>query len=277
VSVSGNEAGVVARELSSSCAHELFIRRALPRPLTVSLPAAVLASFAVFHRPALVSDKPPEGLLASELYNTYELESYYPAYVRRLADLAGRRYYVVPAFAHQADEARIECLFRHVDQAKLLAQQHRRAAEALYCFIEVPERRGTDPGCEPFAANEQSARVFGASDFLRDPLVELVPDGVAAVRITYREHPTLTLAVSENAFAFTPPPPAPAAAATLHRLQGRILTGNPTEYNEALAQTDPTKIEWLNRAGRVIRTIRPPTRPSIEATSIGGIRAPIGG
>jgi hypothetical protein len=97
------------------------------------------------------------------------------------------------------------------------------------------------------------------------------------VRITYQEHHPLTLAVSENAFAFTPPPPAPAAAATLHRLQARIVTGDPTEYNEALAQTDPTKIEWLNRADRVTRTIRPPTTASIEATSIGGIRAPIGG
>lgn len=67
-------------------------------------------------------------------------------------------------------------------------------------------------------------------------------------------------------------------AVALRQLQARALSGDPTQYNADLIQTDPTKVEWLNHAGVVIRTIEPPpTKESVAVTSIGGIRAPIGG
>ncbi len=215
-------------------------------------------------------------MLASELYSSYELASYQPAYVRRLQELAGRRYFVVPAFA-QFSMARAECLSRRVDRAELLGEQRRRAAEPLYCFIAVPEQEGTSPGCEPFAATGQSARVFAASDVLREPQIELVPDGVAAVRITYRDHAPVVVAVSKNAFAFTPPAAPSGSAVALRQLQHLVLSGTPAQYNTAFIQTDPTKLEWLNPVGAVIRTIEPPRKASVEAFSIGGIRAPVGG
>ncbi len=276
LSVSGNRSDVIARHVSGSCARELFAPRAWPKPLGAPLPAGVRSSFAVFRRATLPGDAPPKGLLASELYNNYELASYYPAYVRRLPGPAGRHSFVVPAFA-QVNGPQEACLPLHVDRAVLRAQQRRRAAELLYCFIEVPERKGLSLGCEPFAAIGQSENVFSASDFLRQPLVELVPDGVAAVRVTYRGRTPIVVAVSENAFAFTPPFCPPRLAAGLRRLQERVVTGNPSRYNRALIQTDPTKIEWLNRAGGLTRVIEPPTRKSLEATSVGAIRAPIGG
>lgn len=269
--------GIVAHYVSGSCARELFAPRATPKALGAPLQASVLSRFALLRRKALPGDELAKGVLASELYNSYELASYYPAYVRRLQELDGRHYFVVPAFAQQMNMTRVECLSRRADRAALLAQQRRRAAEPLYCLIAVPEPQGMYLGCEPFAAIGESARVFGASDFLRQPLVELVPDGVAAVRITYLDRPPVIVVVSENAFAFTPPPAPPSVAAAIRRLQGRALSGNPSQYNKALVQTDPTRLEWLNHAGAVIRTIEPPTKASVEATSIGGIRAPIEG
>ncbi len=276
LSVSGNESDVVARYASGSCARELFAPRSRAKPLGIPLPAGARSSFAVFRRATLPGDAPPKGALATELYNNYELASYYPAYVRQLPGPTGRRDFVVPAFA-QVNEPQEACLPLHVNRAVLRAQQRRRAVDLLYCFIEVPERKGLSLGCEPFAAIGQSENVFSASDFLREPLVELVPDGVAAVRVTYRGRTPIVVAVSENAFAFTPPSCPPRLAAVLRRLQERVVTGNPSRYNRALRQTDPTKIEWLNRAGGVTRVIEPPTRKSIEATSVGAIRAPIGG
>ncbi len=276
LSVSGNRSDVVAHYASGSCARELFAPRAWPKPRGVPLPAGARSSFAVFRRATLPGDAPPKGALASELYNSYELASYYPAHVRRLPGPAGRRYFVVPAFA-QVNEPQEVCLPLHLDRAVLRAQQRRRAVDLLYCFIEVPEKKGVSLGCEPFAAIGQSENVFSASDFLREPLVELVPDGVAAVRVTYRGRASIVVSVNENAFAFTPPSCPPRLAAVLRRLQERVVTGNPSQYNRMLIHTDPTKIEWLNRAGALTRVIEPPTRKSLEATSVGAIRAPIGG
>ena len=281
---------VVANHLSSACAQEFFAPRARPKPIATPLQAGVLASFAIFRRAALPGDEPPAGQLppgglAGQLYNEDELASYYPAYVRRLATSSGRRYYVVPAFA-QFKLAFAECSAPHSDRALQIEQRHRRAVEPLYCLIEVPKRKGTTVGCEPFAAINQSARVFGASDFLGKPMLELVPDGVVAVRIAYRDHAPLVVAVRENAFAFTPPPPPPSVAAVLRRLLHQAFAKSTTaaqqrtgamEYDERLLETDPTRIEWLNHAGDAVRTIEPPTTASLEATSIGGTRAPIGG
>jgi hypothetical protein len=281
---------VAANHLSSACAEEFFQPRAKPKPIATPLQAGVLARFAIFRRAALPGDEPaasqlPPGGLGRQLYNEDELASYYPAYVRRLGTLSGRRYYVVPAFA-QVKMAFAECSAPRSDRALQIQQRHRRAVDPLYCLIEVPERKGTTVGCEPFAAINLSARVFGASDFLGKPIIELVPDGVAAVRIAYRAHARLMVAVRENAFAFTPPPPPPSVAAVLQRLFDRAFAKSTTaaqqrtgaiEYDKRLLETDPTRIEWLNHAGDVVRTIEPPTTASLEATSIGGTRAPIGG
>jgi hypothetical protein len=65
------------------------------------------------------------------------------------------------------------------------------------------------------------------------PIVELAPDGVAPVRIVYRD--------------------------------------------EIVHETDPTKLEWLDSAGRVVRVVNAPAAGRGAATSIGDLRAPMGG
>jgi hypothetical protein len=224
---------VAANHLSSACAEEFFAPRATPKQIATPLQAGVLASFAIFRRAALPSDEPPAsqlppGGLARQLYNEDELASYYPAYVRRLATLSGRRYYVVPALA-QVKMAFAECSAPHSDRALQIEQRRRRAVEPLYCFMEVPESKGATVGCEPFAATDQSVRVFGASGFLGKPMLELVPDGVAAVRIAYRDHAPLVVAVRENAFAFTPPP---------------HLQGSPRFCDGSSTEPSPNRRQW---------------------------------
>ncbi|MGH2865274.1 MAG: hypothetical protein ACRDJX_08505 [Solirubrobacteraceae bacterium] len=120
----------------------------------------------------------------------------------------------------------------------------------------------------------------------KDVIVELVPDGVASVRIAYRGTPPVVVPVSENAFWFTPPPPAPRVAAELKRLEPDVVATHLSraqrrrftlQWEEAVQETEPTKIEWLDNAGGLARTISPPTAASSSLTSVGNLRAPIEG
>ncbi|HTA14074.1 MAG TPA: hypothetical protein VK781_04370, partial [Solirubrobacteraceae bacterium] len=119
-----------------------------------------------------------------------------------------------------------------------------------------------------------------------EPVVELVPDGVASVRIAYSETPEITVPVSENAFTFTPPLPTPRVAAELKRLEPRIVATRLTaaqrrrvtlQWNKTVDETEPTRIEWLDNADELIRTISPPTIASSSLTSVGNLDAPVEG
>jgi hypothetical protein len=143
------------------------------------------------------------------------------------------------------------------------------------------------PGCEPFAQVNESARAFRVSDFLGEPAIELVPDGVASVRIVYPSHVQTVASVSKNAFLLTPPPAPDSPLDTeLKRLLRRLFAKHLTkaerywitrQYNTAYAGTYPTRIEWLDSAGGLIRTINPPAAEINSTTSVGDLRAPIEG
>jgi hypothetical protein len=254
------------------------------------LPARILSSFALLRRSAKPSESAAVTEVAAMLAKDYELSNYYPAYVRQLASLPkGRRYFVVPAFARPRAVAPSRCLpaSQRADRPKLVEQQQRRRMETVYCLVEVRTEPSPAIGCEPFAAIDQSARVFDASDFIRQPIVEVVPDGVSSVRIAYRSRAPIVILVRENAFWFMPPESPPSSVEAelkglLHKLlvrhltttQRRVLT---TRWNKLLPKTDPTKIEWLNSAGGLIRTIKAPTPAGHAATSVGDVRAPIEG
>jgi hypothetical protein len=254
------------------------------------LPARILSSFALLRRSAKPSESAAVTEVAAMLAKDYELSSYYPAYVRQLARLPnGRRYFVIPALARPRAVSPPRCLppSERADRPKLVEQQQRRRVETVYCLVEVRTESSPAIGCEPFAAIDQSARVFNASDFIRRSIVEVAPDGVGSVRIAYRGRAPIVIPVRDNAFWFTPPASPPSSVDSelkrlLHKLlmehlattQRRILT---TSWNRLLPETDPTKIEWLNSAGSLIRAIKAPTPASYAATSVGDVRAPIEG
>lgn len=292
---SGGTAASRVTRLSSSCVppalRSIFGSRRRPAPKERSTPleSTILSSFAIFRRPALRSDEPAgfaTGGLRRELYKDYELSSYYPAYVRHLTGLAGRRYFVIPAFGRPEAVPPAHC-FRAGVRHELVEQERRRSVEPVYCVIEGgSNRQAPVPGCEPFAQVDEGARAFRVSDFLGGkPTIELVPDGVASVRVTYRAAAPVIAHVSENAFLLTPPPtPDTPLDAELTRLlqsqRGKHVSGAEQrrltiEYNIAFTGTYPTRIEWLDSAGRLVRALNPPTAASYSATSVGDLRAPI--
>jgi hypothetical protein len=263
-------------------------QRPVPKELSTPLEATILSSFAIFRRPALPGDEPPgssPGGLRRELYKDYELSSYYPAYVRQPTGLTGRRYFVIPAFGQPEAVPPAHC-FRAAVRHELVEQEHRRSVEPVYCIIEAGgTRQAPVPGCEPFAQINESYRAFQVSDFLGgEPTIELVPDGVASVRITYQATAPIIAHVSENAFLLTPPPTPNTPLDTelkqlLHRQRGKHISGAERrrltiKYNNAFTGTYPIRIEWLDSTGGLVRTLSPPTAESISATSVGGLLAP---
>jgi hypothetical protein len=160
--------------------------------------------------------------------------------------------------------------------------------EPVYCIIAVGSggRHAPLPGCEPFAKIDEGGRVFQSDALIEEPIVELVPDGVASVRITYQETPAIVVPVSENTFLFTPPPPTPRVEAELKRLEPAIVGTRLTmaqrrhimsQWDKTVNETDPTRIEWLGSAGGLIRALSPPTAESNSATSVGNLDAPLEG
>jgi hypothetical protein len=267
-------------------------RPPLPKELSTPLEATTLSSFAIFRRPARPSDEPPglnsaDGGLGRELYKDYELSSYYPAYVRQLIGLPGnRRYFVIPAFGRPEAVPPAHC-FPAGKRRELVEQEHRRSVEPVYCIIESDGNGNAPvPGCEPFAQADESFRAFHVSDFLGgEPTMELVPDGVASVRITYRDRAPIVVRVKEDAFLLTPPPaPHDRLDAYLRGLLPRLLGQHVTkaqqltatnEWNKAFTGTYPTRVEWLDGAGGLVRALNPPTAESNSTTSVGNLDAPL--
>jgi hypothetical protein len=233
--------------------------------------------------------------LRRELHKDYELSSYYPAYVRQLTGLPGdRRYFVIPAYGRSEAVPPAHCLLAG-ERHERVEEQHRRLTEPVDCII-VAGGSENEPlqGCEPFAGILQGGRVFQSDALTKEPVVELVPDGVTSVRIAYRETPTIVVPVSENAFLFTPPPPTPRVKAALRkRPKPRIVVikhaitmaefrriasrRSASPWDKILGETHPIRIEWLNSTGGVLRAISPPTVESNSATSVGDLRAPLEG
>lgn len=272
-----------------------------PKALAGPLNAAILSRFAIFRRSA-----PSGGRLSRELSQDYTLASYYPASVRRLtAGSAGQRYYVVPAYGRREPVVSAGCASAQ-ERRELVEQQQHRLTEPVYCIVGIG-RDGTLPlGCEPFAAVDEGVEIFGSGASFGQPIVVLVPDGVASVRISYRARAPIVVPVADNVLVFAPPPPSARVMADQRRLaalktvggycsRGSSYTGlrcNFThltkaqqlqrkravaEYDRAVTASDPTRIEWLDRAGGLVRTLDPPTAQRIAATTVGDLRAEIGG
>jgi hypothetical protein len=258
---------------------------------------AIRARFAIFRRSAV----PAGRRLGRELSRDFTLASYYPAYVRRVSG----RYYVLPAFGRREAIPVPGCASVRA-RRELAAQQRHRAVEPVYCVIAAGHHGSTPLGCAPFAAVDDDVPIFQSGGSSGQPIVALVPDGVASVRISYRARAPIVVPVEDNALVFAPPPPTARVMADEKRL-GRLRTAGGycsrgrahgtwrchvtrltkaqelqrkqavAEYDAALAAADPTTVEWLDRSGRPVRTLEPPTAARIAATSVGDLRAPIGG
>jgi hypothetical protein len=280
--------------LPSSCVGALARSRLLgprptsPRALSTSLQAGILSRFALFRRDAQESDEPliQADSLASELAKDYELSSYYPGYVRQLGRHAGDRYFVIPGFGRPEALPPAHCRPAAL-RRELVEQRRRRLSEVVYCVIETGGGDSHSPGCEPFAEIHEGRPIFesGVAIVSREPVVGLVPDGLASLRIAYRETAPIVVRVSSNAFLFASPSPSARVQAKLSQLEHedhkRLSTTQQLSWtlrwNRTVAEAEPTKVEWLDSSGGLIRLIHPPAAQNSSSTSVGNLRAPIEG
>jgi hypothetical protein len=221
-----------------------------------------------------------QATLTTELARSYELASYFPASVRRVRAATDSSTYVLVAFARAEPAPSAECV-------KLLKRSHPGVARSqgvrgdipLYCFVDAHASAERDLGCARLDEVEASPRVFAASFVFHAPVLDLVPRGVAAVRVEFPEHAPIVAEVRAGTFLLrVPSAPPPRLRRTFARLEPLVTAGADApgakasarwrravaEWNRAVALTRPIRVEWLSRSGSVLRTIGPPSSPPPE-------------
>jgi hypothetical protein len=259
------------------CARGIEQRNITTPPMELSTPLAptLTASYAIFRGSGQGDDTLPvrTAVLRRELGKAFELSGYYPRYIRQLGTIGGGRYFVIPAFG-RAEPTPVEQCAPPALRRKLDEQRRRRLTEPVYCIVEVIQTHVKPLACEPFLAIEDGRRFFRPLVALQqEPNVGLVPDHVASVRVLYRKASKIQIPIKRNAFLFMSARLSRQLLGELNRIASEydrkhlsIVTQNALAacWDKALAEGEPTKIEWLNGIGKVLRTI---TRPSERSTS----------
>jgi len=233
---------------------------------------AVTASFAVLRRASLPEDVPPPiNPLGEDL--GYRLGSYFPDEIRQLnRDAEGDRYFLVPGFERGFSVPPARCLPKDLRKrrAKLVAEQRKQEVEPVYCIEDVGPRRPRYAGatCQPFSAI-QTGETLAATAASRTDVVELAPDGVATVRLSYRGGEAINAAVTSNSYSFTPPQrPIKAALLAVRKL---VAKARHVSQRQRIAQERsflkrveriaasliPQTVQWLDAAGTTIRSFAP--------------------
>ncbi len=247
-----------------------------PKELPGAPEPAALGRFGVLRRAAVPADQlPPLNQLGPRL--GFELNSYYSGYIRQLLELPnGVRYFLIPGIKRVPHLPPAQCLparLRHLRQPK---------PETVYCVASIGSNvhQLSSAGCQTLAEIETGGD-------LADPYfsgsfqVDLVPDGVATVRLVYRGGAAITAPVSENAFTFTPPQtPIARARAALKRLERAFerelkykhkhTAAHPTKrqlqrrervasklLERVLSELPPKQVQWLDAGGNVLRSFTP--------------------
>ncbi len=245
-----------------------------PEPVELAGPLepAVLDKFGVLRRAAAPADQlPPLNRIGSRVGS--ELSSYYPGYIRQLVRLAnGSRYFLIPGFKRVLKLPPARCLpkqLRHLRQPQ---------SEPVYCIAGIGPivRPLAGISCQTLAEIETGADLaepYFSSSFQ----VDLVPDGVATVRLVYRGGTVIAAPVSENAFTFTLPrgliERAKAAFKRLERAFEDERThrhGHLTKrqrqravgvmikaLDHVVSQLPPKQVQWLDAGGQVLRSFTP--------------------
>lgn len=251
-------------------------REAAPVVLSGAPDPAILSRFAVLRRAAGPADQlPPLNPLGSQLES--QLTSYYPSYIRQLAQLPdASRVFLIPGFTRSFLPP-LKCVPLRL--RKRVLEQSKRESQPAYCIgeIGVSRRPFASTTCLSFA-DVETGGALAASAFSTTPVIDLVPDGVATVHLVYRDGAAIAAAVHENAFIFTPPQGPIERARRLLRRLGRQLGREEGEYARAkpnkakrrrreklfiqtLARTydrlPPKQVQWLDGGGHVLRSFTP--------------------
>jgi hypothetical protein len=238
--------------------------------------------FGVLRRPPGPEDQLPLFNPLSEDIG-YQLRSYLPAYIRQIAsDPDGERYFLIVGFERGFPLPPVQCLPKEVRRhaAQLIAEQRERETQPVYCIEDIGPHRPQYGGasCEPLAGIQTGGSLIASAKSTSD-VVDLVPDGVATVRLRYRSGTVITAPVANNEFDFTPPQrpirEARARARHIFRALARQHRGSRQLRSlfKLLRDIDrrlpPETVEWLGGSGQVIRTFHPALGGA--GTGLGGI------
>jgi hypothetical protein len=260
---------------------------AVPTAEGAALDPSVTGAFAILRRPAGPADAlPPLNPLKEDL--GYQLRSYFPAYIRQLVtDAEGEHYFLVMGFPRVIALPPAACLPRDVRRhlSKLVAKQRMREKQLMFCIDDVGPKRPEYGGgrCHPLAAVQSGENLIESATSHSD-VTDLVPDGVATVRLLYHDGNVLTAPVNGNEFTFTPPQRPIKQAA--HRLRRIIRTFSGSHLSERqreralrrfirlleqmTKQLSPETVQWLSAGGQPIRSFHPRAEGSGPLIGEGG-------
>lgn len=248
-----------------------------PVPLAGAPDAAVLGSYAVLRRAQMPSDELP---MLAQFAPQLGLARYYPEEIRRIATVAGgRSVYLIPGFPPLARVPPARCLpaAERGARRQLLERAAARAAEPNYVIVSVLARRG-ETELEGTRRRFVDVALGGgplSGAFATKPTLDLVPDGVAAVRVHRAIGEPSTAPVSENAYDTTPPAALRARVqallkAPLASIRHLLSLRHPSaaqrrrllrDYAHSLVRSiqllRPREVEWLDGEGRVLRSFVP--------------------
>lgn len=249
--------------------------------LSTPVDPAATASFSVLRRPLGPQDAlPPLNPLEEDVHG--ELAGYYPETIRQLLALPdGKRFFVIVGLPHVISLPPARCLPPQLRKQRkaILEQQLVKARQPAYCVVTVGgpaspflDKLFEGDSCLPLQSVYEAAGIVSKA-FSSSAVVDLVPDGVASVRLIYRDGISLTAAVSEDAYQYTPPPKLVERAKRLlieevkgtrkhpNKAQRRRERAHRRALKRAVAALAPTQVLWLDAAGQALRTIDPKGSP----------------
>lgn len=241
---------------------------------TGPLEASVTAMFAFLRRPAGAEDAlPPLNPFDQDV--GYQLRAYFPGEIRQIArDPDGERYFEIPGFERGITLPPARCLPAPLRKrrAQIVEEEHKREARPVYCIDELGPKRPTYPEgrCSAFAEIQTGASLIETAQSTTE-VIEVAPDGVATVRLRYRNREVITAPVAGNVFDFTPPQRPIKKFKALQRkfereiekrgVHGRELEPLARRLQAARARLVPQTVEWLAGNGQQVRVLHPAVRP----------------
>ena len=244
-----------------------------PNIETGPLEASVTAMFAFLRRPAGPEDAlPPLNPFDQDV--GFQLRAYFPGEIRQIArDPDGERYFEIPGFERGITLPPARCLPAPLRKRRpqIVEEQRKREAQPVYCIDALGPERPTYPRerCSAFAEVQTGASLIATAQSTTE-VIELAPDGVATVRLRYRNGDVITAPVAGNVFDFTPPRRPIKKLEVLQRklereiekgtVHGRELEPLARRLEAARARLVPETVEWLAGDGQQVRVLHPAVR-----------------
>jgi len=211
-------------------------------PANATVPAGVIARYAILRRPQRVADR----LTLDQISGSLTASGVITSGIRLLGRAAsGARIYLVPAQHLLAFRiAPMRCLppDQRPLERELLPQLHSEYRQPALCLVIIPNP--DNPTCGRALGNSEALLYTGGT-----PGFGLVPNGASAVTVSYELAPPRTVAVHHNFFAIV----------------------------DRGQQDPPCGLQWLDPTGNVIKTVTGCSYLSLEVPPMNEYRQYVAG